>query len=435
MRLWPAEQPKLEPQALATSTTIIQPTITVAVDFYDDEQRKLFERYENSPAITKLVSLPIQIPTGVFLAYMLMHLKRTKAQAYSSLSQLMSDTPRAEQELRELIRFNGHSIVVAPGVLLPNELTEHVGEAVGLAVVSQLYDLTEADWEPIDVPVIGGKKAKALDFEIAATGTTYIQVEAKGARVDNNAKKEGSIPAHRTDIAKKKRAIEAAGTQHPGHGKVKFGTITALDAKPSGTVRCLLVDPTAEDLEDAPRTYRLLARMTFLSRCISMISPRSQIAAALATRLADMRVVRDPFELSNVKLLRGNGEPFNFNPASSTSIHSTFFSNKARVAKAPIGGITVRASASLLLFIGIQQELLDMAASQNFETLLSFAAKPISEQGSVLCVFHESRLDRMNMPRLSSMVSGSGPYRSVILSGVLHVSLGGLVFAYLSLNQ
>src|ERR1700722_4632714 len=105
--------------------------------------------------------------------------------------------------------------------------------------------------------------------------------------------------------------------------------------------------------------------MRFLRDWISFISPRSQLAVAIQTRLAAMEQLANPFELENVPLLRGSGREFEFTPVgSSPGNHSSFFLTKSRISDGPAGGVVVPLPSRDLFFLGIRQNLLEQAARQ-----------------------------------------------------------------------
>src|SRR5207253_35418 len=93
---------------------------------------------------------------------------------------------------------------------------------------------------------------------------------------------------------------------------------------------------------------------------------RSQLASALATRLADLESLRDAFELAGVPLRKGTGEIFDL---------SGFFNNKSRVVDLNAGGLVVRLSSEALLFVGIRAELLWLVSEQDFDATAAYRAE------------------------------------------------------------
>ena len=169
--------------------------IQVDVKPYDEEQERLLRSYsdEVSRALDRMLISPTAIPVSEFLTYYLLHRKGRKG--YRSLLEIQTRTAAAKASLDQIVDYEGGSIYVAEGDYgLPKDVTEHIGEAIGISVVSSIYGLTGADWEPIDVPVVDGVLARAMDFEIAATATQIVQVETKGSAVKTNVLKSSAIP-------------------------------------------------------------------------------------------------------------------------------------------------------------------------------------------------------------------------------------------------
>jgi len=299
-----------------------------------------------------------------------------------------------------------------------------------------VYGFTEADWSRVSIEKKDGRQVKSLDFEIAATNDQLIQVENKGGSTQDNRRKASSISNHRANIAEKKRAIAemALGSTKPD--VARYGTITVLDPREDGFVRCWLVDPEADKIPLQPRRFRILTRMAFLSRWISLVSPRSPLAAALATRARALAQITEPYELDSVPLVRGTGEPFEYRFIGTRAIHSTFFANKSKVTDGPAGGVVIELRRGMLAFVGIREELVDLAARQEFAEILSYEREAGIVRKSIECVFHDSRFRRLSLPpRLAESARGAGTYRSITVSGNLHYSRSGLVFGYLPLNR
>jgi hypothetical protein len=411
-------------------------TIQIDVQPYDETQERLLRDYSESVsrALDRMIESTTAIPVSDFLAYYLLHRKgRT---GYRTLQEVQQKAMAAKASLDDIVDYESGSIFIAKGDKgLPRDLTEHIGEAVGLSVISGMYGLTGADWEPIDVPVVGGVLTKAMDFEIAATATQIIQVETKGSAVENNQSKGSAVSNHKASIAAKKRTIRAMGSNYPLRPAVKFGTITVVDSNHERPAKCLLVDPDPTQLSEEPEVYRLLARTTFLSRWLSVVSPRSQLAAALGTRLRALLAMRKPDELAGIPLVRGNGESFDNQLHLNSGTHSEFFAHRTRVAARPIGGIAFKTSDSQLTFIGLREDLVRVGAAQDFDTLKNYSAEPESWSAAVTCVFHINRLRGMEFPKLEALGQASKGYRTFDLQASLHQSSSGLVLGFMDIPR
>jgi hypothetical protein len=299
--------------------------------------------------------------------------------------------------------------------------------------MSKIHDLTEADWSPIKVQR-GRGAAPSFDFELASDGRNLIQVENKGSSVSDNQLPDERVKAQKRLIAAKKSRLNELGRTEadPNPASLRYGTITAIDHRRDGNVRCWLTDPPA-DLDGDPRSFRLIQRMRFLRDWISFISPRSHLAVALSTRLADMEALRDPFELSGVPLRRGNGERFEFTPYQAFGEHSGFLASKF---DGPAGGVVVQISERALFLLGIREDLLALASEQGFDQLLTYEAATTSIEKTVECVISDSRLQSFNLPSLIlEQARKSGNSISFELNGLMHYSPAGLVFGVLELPE
>jgi len=174
--------------------------------------------------------------------------------------------------------------------------------------------------------------------------------------------------------------------------------------------------------------------MRFLLDWIAFTSRRSQLASALATRIADLEALRDPFELNNVPLRRGNGEPFEFVPFPGYGSHSLFLANKSRVSDSPAGGVVLQLSDRALFLAGIREELLVVASEQSFERMNSYQSEAGTAEKVVECVFSQGRFRSLNLPpSISDQAAKVGGYMSFRLKGTIHYSQSGLVFGVLPL--
>ncbi|RUR71092.1 hypothetical protein EJP67_28960 [Variovorax guangxiensis] len=410
---------------------IKQTSILVDVEFYDDiEKKKLLSADYPAKArrvLEALVTKPLAIPISEFLSYFLFH--RKGSDGYGNYEQIQRRMEVAESYIDTCLRFDGTSVGLPSKGRPPRDITEHVGESISLSVVSRLFGLNEADWTPL--PSLGGKRApRSFDFEIASDGKTIVQVESKGSAVENNARKEGSVPNHKRSIRGKKDDLSKPGVKDPYPASVRYGAIVALDARPQSRAKCWLVDPDPEWQAYEPKTLRLLKRMAFLQSWIGLLSPRSQLSASLATRLSDLMTLRDPFELDGLQLLRGNGEPIKYASLSPNSIHSTFLAGKSRVVDRAAGGVVIPVRKDLLAFLAVREELVAVVAEQNFASIMSFDYPASTRLTTVECVLPKSRLSNIKMP--PDAVS-SGSHLHFYLEGEVHYTPSGLGFGFLSI--
>jgi hypothetical protein len=414
--------------------TGVQEIIEVDVGFYDEEEKHRLLALPCSQAMEQIVLQPLQLPTAEFLAYYLFHRKRLGIPGYRDYQAIGYKLNVALAAIDECLDLNGVSISTPQGAKQQlNEISEHVGEAIGLGVANRIHNLTEADWDPIDQQR-GPKASPTFDFQIASTGQKFVQVENKGSSVEDNRIISDAVRLQKARVAEKKAKLQelAKAGKDPFSTAIRYGTITVIDPRRDGRARCWLVDPPPDEISQNPRVFRLLERMRFLFDWISLLSVRSPLAAALATRLADLSRMKDPFELDNSPLLHGNGEPFDLSPYNPPiDIHSRFFATKSKITDGPAGGIIVQLSEKALFLLGIRQDLVELAAQQNFENILSFKFPSVTIEKRVQCLISAGRARQMTLPPSVETETVEG-YVTFLLDGRIHYSPGGLVFGVLS---
>lgn len=444
------------------SLTFPQANVKVNLDFYDAiEKSKLTSATYPPTAVAQMTMLcgtDIDVPTSEFLSYYLFHKKLIGTEGYTSYRAVGEKLGTALAHLDGCIEFNGNSISTPKAAKHQlNEVSEHIGEAVGLAVISRIHKLHEADWEPI--PIQGGRKGiPTHDFQVASDMYRLIQVENKGSSVVDNSQKNSAISGHKKVIHDKKLKLKnlPVGTRDLYPANVRYGTITAVDAIAAHNVKCWLLDPPPDNIDSSPKNFRLLQRMRFLRAWLSVLKPRSQIVSALSTRLADLENLANPFVLDKIPLSLGGGKPFNVygeDPYYMTKSRISFEKNSENnQSKTPdiidddgeirfryqvesAFGATVQISDDALMFLGIEDRLLTMIAVQDFDEICSYGFEPITSFEKVRCVVSAGRARSMELPE-SLRIDDRMPvgYASFELSGSLHCSGAGLVFGVLPIT-
>ena len=110
-------------------------------------------------------------------------------------------------------------------------------------------------------------------------------------------------------------------------------------------------------------------------------------------------------------------------------------STKSKVTDGPAGGIVIQLSVEELLFLGIREELLSLAANQRFGAILNYKAVIGSVRKRVECTFSKTRFDDLRLPpRLEQLTTKKGGYYRFHLSGLLNYSPEGLVFGLLPIR-
>lgn len=390
--------------------------LRIDVRYYDGHQMAALSKLQAWPQIQQLVAQGLSIPKEQFLVYSLFRNRDTQ-----SLDELRELSASKERLLRASVRANEQSFSAHPNL----EATEHrpeaqeIGEALGLCFMDSVFGTHEADWTRIHE----GPTAKTLDYW-ASNGHGIIEVESKGSFVEDRAKKAPAISNHKKDIESKKATTSTIGT--------RIGTIAAIDRVQAGSPILWLVDPPPNDSERSPQQMQTLHRLQFLTWVVSLISPRSALAAALATRLADAESIEDVEQLSGVPLMAGSRTQLAFSKRFG-AVHNSFFGAKSVVDDGPAGGAIVRSGERHLFFFGIQQEWVDIAVKQDFEHLRSYAAEAGTAVKRVTAVLPAGRFKKYGLNPEGA--SKSGGYYRFAVEGELHYTRGGTVFGWLPIPR
>jgi len=407
-------------------------SLEVCVEFYDENEKKKLQAYPLANRIGEVVSKPINIPYAEFLTYYLFHRKRPELSGISSYAQLGGKIDTARKMLEDFVKRSDHSLFVPKGIIeLPIYVSENIGESVGLSVINRIHGLSEADWNRI--PVSRGVGARPVfDYEhLASDGKSIIQLEAKGSCVKTNVKKTSSISNHKSDILKKKSAIRLEERRknynHPA--QVRYGTITSIDRKKDGIIKCRLVDPAPLPFNFNPKILRILNRLIFLRDWISFIMPRSQLSIALANRIVSLERIEDVFKFEDEPLVDGKGKRIGYRENIFFTPGSNWFSFKSQVADGPFGGLVIPSRQGGVYFLGLDILQLDNVAKQNYEKILSYIKEARTVYKRVNCLIPRGKIHEFNIPE--NLVSLKNQYISFQLSGNLQFSPEGTVFGFL----
>jgi hypothetical protein len=300
--------------------------------------------------------------------------------------------------------------------------TEHTPEATdfgiafGLTVADLIFGTTEMDWKPIPV-----KKTMDNDY-LGSNGSIHIDLEVKGSFIKDISKTPSTVSNHKASIKAKKAA---KGT--PPANTVHLGIISAIAG--SGTPVVRIVDPPSQLRERAPEEQQLLNRMDFLSRWISYISPRSAIAVALRGRLEALQQLDRIEQLDGLALVNGTGEKIDVSPYQFGQLHSRFFATKSVVSDGPTGGMICQHDEGVF-FLGIMEDLLNLAVNQNFTAIRNFKRNPGTVTKTVSCIVPKGRKSEFDQIPIK-WESSDGFYFRFDARGDLHYTAGGLVFGFL----
>ena len=404
-------------------------SVSIRVEYYNEEHREALQGYPTADKIRELVEEGLAVPVPEFLTYFLFHKIRSVPSLRSGYVAVRESISHSYGMLSDFVNLqNGLLYLSDEALMLPQYVTEYMGDSVALSVMNRVHGLTEADWVPIPRPSEG----KFLDYELASNGTQKIQVEAKGSVVGDATAKSNSILNQRLSIERKK-----AETGDRSGGSLRYGAIAAISSGPEA-LKCWLLDPSPDDDQREPRDLRIVARLRFLHWIIWLVSPRSHVATALANRVRDVGTLRQPYELSGIPLANADGSPLEirYNIVRYRAV-AAFFGSRSRVADGPAGGVVIPVpKRDGFMFMGFREDLLELAAGQNFDEISTYSAPVASLRKRVLCTvaareFDTFRISEENLPGFRR----SGGYVYFELEGTLAYSQEGLVFGVLPVQS
>lgn len=179
-------------------------TIQVDVAFYDAAEKAKLMAYPTASVMEELVTKPLEIPKAEFLTYYLFHRIKLGTEDYRNYSSVAKKVHRWLGAIGECIDYENGSVRTPRGATRQlNEVSEHVGEAIGLSVMNRIHGLTEADWTTI--PEEQGRNARpSFDFQIASDGIQFVQVETKGSSVTDNHVLSDAVKAQKQESTQRK---------------------------------------------------------------------------------------------------------------------------------------------------------------------------------------------------------------------------------------
>jgi hypothetical protein len=393
--------------------------IRVDVHAYGRKQLELIRALPESDKILRIIENGLDISREQFLVYSLFR--------YRDVNDLESlrNLATAKEALLEAILSTDDTSFWAHPLL---DATEHraeaqdIGEALGLCLMDKIYVTTEQDWSRI--PEGSGK---SLDY-VASDSQRILEVESKGSFVEDRSRKSSAISSHKGDILKKKESRRDSQACPPG---VRLGTISAIDRRPGGRPTVWIVDPPVGYHERAPEHIRVLHRLEYILRWLTLINPRSPLTIGLANRLLDLQHIPNPSVLDGISLTGALNKPI-LPEKDPYAIHGRFFSTRSVVFDGPAGGVIVPSGDNKIFFAGVREDLVDIAISQDFSTINRFKVEPTTLEKRVTGIVSQGRFKKYGFSEQSEAVEKRGTgYFALRLHGELYYSAGGVVFGWL----
>lgn len=414
------------------------PRIRLEVAYYNAEERAKFEKYpQGIPArIEALIKNEIEIPTAEFIASFLFHRNRPDGGNRFARLNFEQKIVRTLMAMEDQLVFSNASICAAGDPdLVTNYTKEMLGEAIGLSVLRRLHGTTLADWSKI--PRQTDQKTFDYSTRRAFSESCGLEMEAKGSVITPVTGIHKNLRTQKFLILQKKKEQRENEQSYVGPRVpvLRYGVIAAASTNLEQPLRCYLVDPPADEGPGDPKVLRFLCRMRFLRDWVAYTTHNSHLATALSTRVTDLENIRDPFELNGIQLRLAGNELFDVQPLLDSYGFDTYrrsgqLSKVARLTDYSAGGNVFELSASMMMFLGVSENMIKTAMLQDFGRILDFEEKPISQEKVVEC-----RMTRSNAFKLRLLEKDPGQLSAKLVTiqfrGTLHLSSEGIVFGML----
>ena len=122
------------------------------VEYYNDEHKRLLEKYSCSDEIRRVINDGLKVTEEEFFSYALFR-EQKNHDGWQTYQDLKTKIPNRLLIFKEYYSVDNGLLCSRFNLAndRENHLTESIGVGAGLVLISQLYGLTEADWERIPV--------------------------------------------------------------------------------------------------------------------------------------------------------------------------------------------------------------------------------------------------------------------------------------------
>ena len=326
--------------------------IRFKVAYYDDTHKENLASLPCHDRLQTVVDHGLEVVGNEFCVYSMFR-EQKNLPGWRTFKEMRKLLPRRIQAFRDYFSFSHGTVTSRFSTCeqLDNTQTEAAGVGAALTLASNIYGLTEADWQPIPREGIG-----TLDHRIASTGDHFVEVEAKGTVTDELTK--SAVSSQKSKIDKKK-----ADQQSQGNPNTLIGVITAFPTQPGQLALCRIMDPPSQVKDYDPWRHKILARLYFYWRELSFLT-RSHLVIALRNRWQDLAAIRDIAELDGSPLLGGNGKRL--------SIPSSLEMSKSLAGPHIAFGEAIPLNGPELYFYGFAFDVLQPLLDQQHGSIESF---------------------------------------------------------------
>ncbi|MGY5851470.1 hypothetical protein [Salegentibacter sp. F14] len=186
--------------------------VQIKVEFYSKKEKELLKKnwpFE-FPLLERLSNTNVKVPFSEFKTYSQFHHQTTEKPKYSSFTNIQAELKDLFGPVDSYTYFSPEDEKFTADYDDNNEqdyVSMSIGNAGVLSVLSQAYNLTQADWRRINIQ---GHKDFDFDSAVVNDFTKLLVVEAKGSIVPDNCAKSKSprIHSHKYKIKQKKQGDE-----------------------------------------------------------------------------------------------------------------------------------------------------------------------------------------------------------------------------------
>ncbi len=339
--------------------------INIPVQAYDQTHLDLLEKSPRAHSIGNLLRAGLQTTDAAILIHSLFTEQDPHRVGFRSYQELAAKAASRESTFRDYINMTEGSVhaIGAQNTTQKNQ-TERLGVACAVLAMNQVLGTTEADWERIEE----SNKRKTLDYwRYVSEGKRIVAVEAKGTVAKQpDLQGSGSCSKMKRDIDAKKKELRTT-KQVKAHEE--FGVITAIGNAPSTQPRMYLLDPKPQGVDRDPHRARVLARMHYYLRHLTLVS-QFRMLLALRNRINALAAHSQIDTFAGVRLTDLNGEQFRLRSVFGDRPLVEVNGIVGRILPPPRQG---RAGKDLpTLFIGFAKPIFNLLVAQDFNKLLKW---------------------------------------------------------------
>lgn len=210
--------------------------------------------------------------------------------------------------------------------------------------------------------------------------------------------KPSTVSKHAASIFKKKEKINATKNyKYPA--SVRYGTIAVLDDQRDA--HCWILDPPAVDIDIPPKDLRLVKRLAYTAKLVSLIAPNATLPHAISGRIEQI-LARGTDGLDGEPLLRPNGRAY----SAATYAKQYLARNKLYIDEFDIVSKVLVYGRKTPLLVGLRGDLVNLAIKQDFKSLLSLDFSPQELHTSKVDLTAYPAINGVDLPRFAEFNLG-----------------------------